>query len=143
MRIDKGVEMMLSLSYALFSSDFLRFFTENRSYDGWEDIALRWVVAALVISVVGAGLMLSVKWYMKRAAGVIRRQPWSRGKTIIFTIVGLLPVLAFAIIVWYASRNFENVIGVSGLLTGVLFSWLLYLMFMFVGHLGPWRRDIF
>lgn len=134
---------MSVLSYALWSSDFLRFFAENRDIDGWQDIAFSWVIEAIVVAAVGAGLMLAVKWLRKRTAGVIKQQAWSRGRTILFVLIGLAPVLALAIIVWYASRDFENIVGVSGLAKGVVFAWLLYSLFMLAGHLGPWRRDIF
>ena len=134
---------MVVLCYALLSSDFLRFFTENRDIDGWQDIAFSWVVEAIVVATVGAGLMLTVKWLRKRTAGVIKKQAWSRGRTILFVFIGFAPVLALTIIVWYASRDFENIVGVSGLAKGVLFAWILYAVLMLAGHLGPWRRDIF
>jgi hypothetical protein len=135
--------MVLGLSLVLMSSDFLRFFTENRDIDGWQDTAFSWVIEAILISVVGAGIMLTVKWLRKRTAAVITQKAWSRNATIVFIVIGLAPVLVLALVFYYASRDFANVVGVSGLAKGVVFAWLLYTMWMLAGHLGPWRRDIF
>ena len=135
--------MVLGLSLVLMSSDFLRFFTENRDIDGWQDTAFSWVIEAILISVVGAGIMLTVKWLRKRTAAVITQRAWSRNATIVFILIGLAPVLVLALVFYYASRDFANVVGVSGLAKGVVFAWLLYTMWMLAGHLGPWRRDIF
>ena len=135
--------MILKIAFALWSSDFLRFFTENRDYDDWQSVALSWVLWAIVISVICAGIMLLTKWIMKTRAGVIKEQGWSRNETIVFLAVGLAPVLVFGIVIWYVSRDIGNVTGLSGLVKGIILSWLLYVMLMLIGHLGPWRRDIY
>jgi len=135
--------MVLDLFFVVMSSDFLRFFTENRDIDGWQDTAFSWVIEAVLISVVGAGIMLTLKWLRKRTAGVISEKAWSRNATIVFILIGLAPVLLLALVFYYASRDFETVVGVSGLAKGVVFAWFLYAMLMLAGHLGAWRRDIF
>jgi hypothetical protein len=131
------------LAYIIWESDFLQFFADNRDFDNWEDTALNWVVAALVVSVLCAGLTLIYKWFRKKSAGVIKEQAWSRGETIVLMLAGLLPVFLLTLAVWFASRDFGNVIGVGGLMKGVAFSWVLYLLLMFIGHLAsPWRREL-
>ena len=127
----------------ILESDFLKFFTTNRDIDDWESTALSWVLAALVISVLCAGLMMFIKWMRKHLAGNIKEKTWSRGETVLFMIVGMLPVFLVVLIIWYATRDYFNIIGVGGLLKGIIFSWVLYLLLMFVGHLlSPWRREI-
>jgi hypothetical protein len=135
--------MILNLAFAFWSSDFLRFFTENRDYDDWQSVSFSWVLSAIVISVICAGMMLIIKWVRKRRAGVIKNQAWSRNETIVFLAIGLAPVLVLGIVIWYFSRDIENVTGLTGLVKGVVLSWLLYVLLMLVGHLGPWRRDIY
>jgi hypothetical protein len=131
------------LLLTLFESDFLKFFTSNREIDDWQDTASGWVLTALVISVLCAGLMLFYKWLRKYMAGSIKEKTWSRGETSLLILVGLIPVFLAALIIWYATRDYFNIIGVGGLVKGIVFSWLLYLIFMFAGHLlSPWRREI-
>lgn len=128
----------------LLASDFLRFFAQDREVDGWEDVATSWIVAALVIAIVCTGIMLVVKWLMKKQSGDIRGRTWTRGKTAVFILSGWSLVLLGALIIYYASLDFTIIIGVTGLLKGILFSWILYILFMLVGHvLSPWRRDLY
>jgi magnesium-transporting ATPase (P-type) len=130
--------------FALFSSAFLEFFASNRDIDGWEDIALSWIVVAVVISVVCWGLMILIKWLRKRSARVIRDQAWSRTQSIVFVLIGLAPVLAITVVVYFVTRDFENVIGIPGLAKGVLFAWGLYIVLMLASHAaGPWKRDLY
>ncbi len=133
--------MLVSLMWQ--GSGLLEMFADNRDYDNWEDTALNWVLAALVVSVLWAGFVLLYKWYRKKSARVIKEVAWSRGETVLLMLVGLLPVFVSTLAVWYYSRDFGNVIGVGGLIKGVVFAWLLYLIFMFVGHAAsPWRREL-
>lgn len=130
------------LGYIFLANDFLRWFTENR-IKGWEDTAQSWLITAVVISVLCAGAMLLLKFFQKQSAGNIVEQTWSKGKTIMLILLGLLPVFLGITGVWYSSNNFYNVMSVPGLFKGVLFAWLLYLVFMVIGHMaGPWRREL-
>lgn len=132
---------MLALLYQ--SSSFLQMFVDSCDEEGCEDTALNWVIAAVVVAVVCALLMLALKWLRKYTAINIVQKAWSRGQTIVLIIVGLVPVLLVLLTIWYITRNFYNYVGVGGLLKGVLMSWLLYVLFMFAGHvLSPWRREI-
>lgn len=134
---------MITVFLALLESDLLKWFVQHRDIDEWQDTAVSWLTAAVVISVLCAGLMLSYKWFRKRSAGVIKEQAWSRGETVVLMLSGLLPVFLGVLVVWYSSRDFFNIVGVGGLMKGVVFCWLLYLLLMFVGHaLGPWRREL-
>ncbi|MDA2925658.1 hypothetical protein MYX78_00225 [Acidobacteria bacterium AH-259-G07] len=127
----------------ILGSRILRFFASNRDYDDWQDTAGEWIFAAIVVSVLGAGLILGYKWLQKRLASVIKKQTWSRNETLVLVFVGLFPVFILVLIVWYSSRDFVNVIGVGGLIKGTVLSWILYLFFTTLGHLGPWRRELF
>lgn len=127
----------------LLESELLKFFVENRDLEDWGDTAVSWLIAALVISALVAGLMFAYKGLKKFTAPNIKEKTWSRGQTVLLIIVGLLPVFLAVLTVWYSTRDFFNVIGTMGLLKGVGFAWLLYLVFMFGGHLAsPWRREI-
>ncbi len=127
----------------MFESGFLKWFAENRDLEDWSETAASWLIAALVVSVLIAGLMFAYKALRKYLAPNIKDKIWSRGQTIMFMLVGLLPVLLAIWIIWYTTRDFVNIVGVTGLLKGVAFSWLFYLFIMIVGHLAsPWRREI-
>lgn len=122
----------------------LEWFTGDTSIDGWQDTALSWLITALVIAVVCTGLMALIKFILKQKAPNPKRRIWPRSKAVIFILLGLLPVLLLAVVVWYMSRDFVNIMTVSGLFKGILFSWLLYLLLMLVSHAwGEWRNDLF
>lgn len=131
------------LALVLESSSFLQLFVDSCDEEGCEDTALNWLIAAIVIALIAALLMLGYKWLRKYTAINLVQKAWSRGKTVVLMIVGLLPVVIVLSIVWYATRNFYNYVGVGGLLKGIVISWILYLIFMLTGHLvSPWRREI-
>jgi len=131
------------LAYIILESGFLQFFADNRDFDEWDRIALNWIIAAVVISVTCTGLTMAYKWWRKKSAGVIRLEAWSRGETLGLITVGLLPVLILTLLVYYYSRDFENVVGVGGLMKGILFSWIMYLLLMVAGHaVSPWRHEL-
>ncbi|HZH30734.1 MAG TPA: hypothetical protein VEY11_08215 [Pyrinomonadaceae bacterium] len=134
---------MLNLLATVLESDFLKFFIENRDLDDWSETATSWLIAAFVVSVLVAGLMMAFKGIRKYMASNIKEKTWSRGETVVLMLGGLLPVFLGILYVWYTTRDFFNIVGVTGLLKGIAFAWLLYLLFMVVGHLAsPWRREI-
>jgi len=125
------------------SSSFLKLFVDSCEEDGCEDTALNWVIAALVIAVVCALATLAFKWLRKYTAANLIQKAWSRGQTVVLTLVGLIPVVIVLLVVWYTTRNFFNYVGVGGLLKGIVMAWLMYVLFMFTGHVvSPWRREI-
>ena len=131
------------LALILQTSGFLQLFIDSCEDEGCDETALNWVIAAVVVAIVAALLMLAVKWLKKYTAINLIQKAWSRGQTIVLIIVGVLPVLLALIIIWYTTRNFFNYVGVGGLLKGVVFSWVVYVLLMFTGHLlSPWRREI-
>ena len=131
------------LAFLIQSSSFLRLFVDTCEEEGCEDTALNWVIAALVIAIVCALVMLAFKWLRKYTAINIVQKAWSRGQTFVLILAGFIPVVLVLLVVWYSTRNFFNYVGVGGLLKGVVMAWLLYVLFMFTGHLvSPWRREI-
>jgi len=131
------------LTLLLQSSSFLELFIDACEDDGCEDTAFSWVLAAVVVAIVCALLMLAIKWFKKYAAINLIQKAWSRGETVVLIAAGLLPVLCALFVIWYTTRNFFNYVGMGGLLKGVVFAWLLYVIMMFTGHLlSPWRREI-
>src|SRR5215813_1113391 len=131
------------LALILQSSGFFQMFMDACEDEGCDETALNWVIAAVVVAIVVALGMLAVKWLQKHLALNLIQKAWSRGQTIVLIIVGVLPVLIALIVIWYTTRNFFNYVGVGGLLKGVVFSWVVYVLLMFTGHLlSPWRREI-
>lgn len=125
------------------SSGFLQLFVDSCEDEGCDETALSWVITAVTVALVIALLMLAVKWLQKYMAINLIQKAWSRGQTIVLIIIGVLPVLVALSIIWYTTRNFFNYVGVGGLFKGVVFSWIVYVMAMFSGHLvSPWRREI-
>jgi hypothetical protein len=135
---------MIALVYLAFQeSGVLGWLVDHHDADGWEETAQSWLFAAIVISVVGAGLMLAYKALKKRSAESIDTKIWSRGQTALMMVVGLLPVLLLMSALWYSNRDYFEVAGVGGLLKGIVFGWLLYLVLVVIGHLAsPWRREL-
>jgi amino acid transporter len=131
------------LGLLLQSFDFLQMLLDSCENDGCEDTALNWLIAAIVVAIVCSLFMLGVKWLKKYTAINLVQKAWSRGQTVVLIIVGLLPVLITLIVIWYTTRNFFNYVGVGGLLKGIVLSWVVYMFFVFTGHLlSPWRREL-
>jgi amino acid transporter len=131
------------LGLLLQSFNFLQFFVDSCEDEGCEDTALNWVIAAIVVAILCSLFMLGVKWLKKYTAINLVQKAWSRGQTVVLIIVGLLPVLITLIVIWYTTRNFFNYVGIGGLLKGIVVSWLVYMFFVFTGHLlSPWRREL-
>ena len=131
------------LAYFVLESDILRWLADYRDIDGWDDTAQNWLIVAIVVSVLSAGLMFFIKWLKKRRAGVIKLEAWSRGETLLLMLLGLLPIFAGLLAIWYFSRDYPNIIGVGGLFKGVVVSWFSYLLLMVTGHaLSPWRHEL-
>jgi hypothetical protein len=131
------------LALILQGSSFLQMFIDSCDEEGCDDTALNWFIGAIVAALISALLMLAYKGLKKYTAMNLVQKAWSRGQTTILMIVGLVPVVIILATLWYATRNFFNYVGVGGLLKGIVVSWVLYLLFMFTGHLlSPWRREI-
>ena len=131
------------LALLIQSSGFLQLFIDSCEDEGCEETALNWVLATVVVAIACTLVMLGIKWFKKYAAINLKQKAWSRLETVVLIIVGLVPVLIVLLTIWYTTRNFFNYVGMGGLLKGVVFAWLLYVVMMFTGHLlSPWRREI-
>lgn len=131
------------LALLIQSSGFLQLFIDSCEDEGCEETALNWVLATVVVAIACTLVMLGIKWFKKYVAINLKQKAWSRLQTVVLIIVGLLPVLIVLLTIWYTTRNFFNYVGMGGLLKGVVFAWLLYVVMMFTGHLlSPWRREI-
>jgi len=135
---------MLAYVYVtLIESDFLGWLTDNHDADGWEDTAQSWLIAAIVIAILCAGMMMFYKWLKKSSAANLNQKIWSRGQTVMLMIVGLVPLFLSMLALWYSKGDYFDIVGLGGLFKGILFGWLFYLCLMFIGHVaGPWRREI-
>lgn len=122
----------------------LEWFTGNTAVDGWQDTATNWVVTAIVVAAVCAGIMSIIKLFLKQRALRPDTRIWPRRKSLLFILSGLVPVFVAASGVWYLSRDFVNIMTITGLMKGIVFSWALYLVLMLVSHSwGEWRDDVF
>lgn len=130
--------------FFLFLQDgFLRFFIENIEPDNWQETATSWLITAVVVAVLAAGLMFAIKALRKSMAEIAKRKIWTRGQTWLLILIGIFPIFFVLLTIWYMSRDFLNFIQFGGLVKGTLFAWFLYLIFMVVGHLiSPWRREL-
>lgn len=122
-------------------TQILRFFAACRD-DGWEEVASQWLITALVIAILCAALMLVTKWILKKQAGPIHA--WSGVKTVLFNLIGLLPILLILVVIFAASEvTLQVCLGLPSLFVGTFFSWVVYLLSVFLVHLVLWPRDIF
>ena len=123
--------------------DFLRFFIENIEPDDWQETATSWLITAVVVAVLVAGLMFAYKALRKSMADIAKRKIWTRGQTWLLILIGLFPIFFVLLVAWYMTRDFLNYVQFGGLVKGTLFAWFLYLIFMVIGHLvSPWRREL-
>ena len=122
--------------------EILKAFMQQRP-EGWEVTAKSWLMAIIVIALLGAGLMFAYKALKKSGAKIAGEKPWSRGETLVLIVIGMVPVLALLIVLWYSTSDYYEYVGGSGLMSGIFVSWLIYLIVMVLGHLlSPWRREL-
>jgi len=123
--------------------DFLRFFIENIEPDNWQETATSWLITAVVVAVLAAGLVFAYKALRKSMADIAKRKIWTRGQTWLLILIGIFPIFFVLLAVWYMTRDFLNYVQFGGLVKGTLFAWFLYLILMVIGHLvSPWRREL-
>jgi H+/Cl- antiporter ClcA len=124
-------------------SSFLRLFADNVDPDNWDDTAMSWVITAIVVAILGAGIIFAVKAARKSMADIARKKIWTRGQTWLLIFIGIFPIFIAMWIIWYMQHDFLAVIQIGGLIKGTFFAWLLYVFVMVIGHLvGPWRREL-
>lgn len=129
--------------FLFFQSSFLRLFLEKTGAPGAQAVATQWVIRSIVIALVVAGLMLGFKALRKYMADVARKRVWTRGQTWLLIVIGFAPVFIILWLNWWMTFNFLTFVGNSGLFSGVLLGWLVYLITMILGHLvSPWRREL-
>ena len=123
-------------------NEMLKFLMQQRP-EGWEATAQSWLMAIIVIALLGAGAMFAFKAVKKLAAKTSNARPWSRGQTLGLIAVGLLLVPSVLALIWYFTSDYYEYVGGSGLLSGFFVSWVVYLIAMVLGHLvSPWRREL-
>lgn len=111
--------------------DFVGFFAGNHRIQGWREVAAGWVTWIVIVPVVWVLLALILKAYLEsRALRTGRGEELYRGpaRTRMALLVGFLGCTATLPIVWYASRDFRNVIALEGLGKGVVAAWIVYLV---------------
>jgi len=121
----------------------LRSLASNRDVPGWEETAMNWLIAVIVIAVAGALIMVFTKALRKKAASGPITRMWNPSQSVMFILAALLPLALIVWGAWYFSINFHSIAGVPGLLKGIFISWLLYTTCMVIAHLGPWRKELF
>ena len=136
---------MLLATFAYDSLEsLLEWFTGNTSIEGWQDTATNWVIAGIVVAALCAGLMSITKLFLKQRARSPDARIWSRQKSVIFILSGLILVFLGESGVWYQSYDFVNIMTITGLMKGIVCSWALYLLLMLITHSwGEWRNDVF
>jgi succinate dehydrogenase hydrophobic anchor subunit len=130
--------------FLLFLQDgFLRFFMGNSDPDDWQETATSWLIMAVIVAVLAAGLVFAFKALRKSMADIAKRKIWTRGQTWLLILIGIFPIFFVLLAVWRFDPDFFEYVQFSGLVKGTLFAWFLYLIFMVIGHLvGPWRREL-
>lgn len=73
--------MLLLFLQSGFWRSFVRFFIEGIGTDLWEETATSWVITALVVAVLIAGLSFGYKALRKAGASHHDQKIWSRGQT--------------------------------------------------------------
>lgn len=127
----------------LLQDNILRLFIEDMEPDNWQETATNWLLTAIVVAVLIAGLLFAYKALRKSMADIAKRKIWTRRETWLLIFMGVFPIFFALLAIWYLSRDFLNYVQFGGLVRGTLFAWLLYLVFMVVGHLvSPWRREL-
>lgn len=140
---------MTSGTLALAPSGILRFFSQNRQIDGWEETAVNWVTVALVTAIFVAVVAVVAKSFYERrvrnsgASGQLAYEGPKRSRLVL--IVFFFVVTGAVALLWAIDRDFREVVGVSGLAKSVLAAWVVFLGSLLVGFAAfhrshmPWK----
>jgi hypothetical protein len=118
----------------------LKFFLTDTEIEGAYDAASTWVITALVIAILGTGLMLLMKHLLKQRHPATFRG-WSFLRAIGHSLLGLLPVFFILLGIYYTNLSFQMVLQMPGLFKGIFVAWLLYLCFEIAADWVIWRAD--
>lgn len=130
--------------FLLFQSDFLRFLITNDTYKTWEETALSWALAIIVVAVIWTILWTLIKLGIKFSAAHAKDVVWRRTSVWGYIFLGLIPVTLSLFSLWYYNEDFLKVAYINGLLKGVIITWILYFIFTVLVHLviASWRREL-
>lgn len=129
----------------LFVSPLLRFLTANHDIDGWDDVAVQWLLAIGVISVVSAILMTGGKWWIKAywGRGIIKKVTWPHSWAWGFIALGFVVTVMLCFVCWSFGRDLRTIVGYQGLLVGMGLSGAMHLGIVAAFHgLFHWIREL-
>lgn len=125
-------------------SGLLRGLITNDEPENYEQVATDWLLALFVVAFIWMAVMLVFELYRKWRQVHAEGRVWGTGRILIWMLLGLAPVLATVVAIYYYSLDFQTVVGTPGLFKGIVVGWLLYvLMFLFSHLFGDLRRDLF
>ncbi len=131
------------LMFQSFTS-IIRGLITNDDPNNYEEVATDWLMALVVVAFIWMCVMLIAEIYRKWRSVSQEGKIWGTGKILIWMLLGLAPVLATVLAIYYRSLDFQLVVGTPGLFKGIVVGWVMYVaMFLFSHLFGNLRRDLF
>lgn len=113
-----------------------RFFIDPNFLDeaAAEGAAESWFFAAIVITAFAAALVEVIKWALKERAPLGRKR-WAKRKVFGFMLLGFLASCVGLLVLYWLDSKYSDYLKLGGLVKGIVFTWLLGLVVMFIADM--------
>lgn len=102
---------------------------------GWQDTAMSWFIAILIVGVTAALVLVAIQWWRIRTQhGIPSRINSVKKQTVFLSLPGIVVAVAALIAIRFASDDYLFFINIPGLLYSMAMCILVYLMVVTAGH---------
>jgi hypothetical protein len=125
-------------------TDILQFYIQHQS-PGWRETAMGWLVTVIVVSALSVIAFNGWKGWKKAFAPNPTARSWTFGETLMLFIVGFVTLFIVLLVIWFLTFDYFTFVGTTGLMSGTLTGWLLFLVLSILVHFSipQWRREFF
>ncbi len=130
----------------LIVSPLLKFLTADHDIDGWDDVAVQWLLAIVFIAVFTSVGVTALKWWIKAyfGRGIIKKITWSHRGAWAFVTLGFVITALFCSAFWAFGRDLRTIVGYRGLMVGMALSGVVHLGIAAAFYrLFNWLRELF
>ena len=126
----------------LLALDFPRLFVSSAAAQNWREIAMNWFWAGVFTGLVNVVFHVAIKAGSKWLATSVQEKAWTRTRTWVFLLLGIIPIWSALGFIWLFTRDFYNHVKFGNYFNSMLVGFIVFLTAMVLVHLFFWRREI-